>query len=74
MMIDEVDYDSNSPGVPIFIHSLNMVKSQQEVRSPSTLETSPSTLETSNLEFPSTEIDTSLINNKCSDHKNLRRT
>ena len=67
MMIDEVDYDSNSPGVPIFVHSLNLVKSQQEV-------TSPSTLETSKLEFPSTEINTSLINKKCSNHKNLRRT
>ena len=67
MMIDEVDFDSNSPSVPIFVHSLNMMKSQQEVRS-------PSTLETSKLGFPSKKDNTSLMTKKCGNHNGIRRT
>ena len=67
MMIDEVDYDSNSSRVPIFMCSSKLVNSQQEVRS-------PSTLETSKLGFPSMKEDTSLINKKGGNHKIVRQT
>ena len=65
VMIDEVDYDSNSPGVPIFVHSSNWVNSQQEVRS-------PSTFETPKLGFPRMKDDSSLMNKKGCDHKGVR--